>query len=479
MSAPVRYLLAQHIELARVTLELDSPLRIGTGQRDAILDQTFVVDVNGLPAIPGTSIAGVVRAAWPAAGLPALPVPANLLFGFQDRDGGVRSRVTVSWAHVHDANNRPVATRQTLDTLDEVLRLVTSGVRRDHVRIDEKGVVDERGKFESRLVPRGARFTFEIQLDHHDGAPKGEPLLALLALLDAPSTRLGGLSTRGAGAFTIQDVRYRAFDLARDADRKAWSTLPAKLDEPATALEPRPKLPSLDADKVITCALSLQPDAPILVGSGAAPLDRNRKTDALDPVTESIITWNKGRATVATQQVVFPAAGIKGALRHRATFHARAKAGATLHFDDRTGTSTLDEGALRRADEAMVALFGEANDEGSGQRGRVQLEDLWPRQHLSMLRQHVSLDRFSGGPMDGLLFADAPLLVADQLALRVLVTDANSLPALAREALDAALRDLATGRLAIGHATSRGYGTFRSVQPPAWSDAAWLAGGAA
>ena len=47
--------------LAHVTIELSTPLTIGTGNGDDLNDSTCVLDTNGLPTIPGTSLAGMLR----------------------------------------------------------------------------------------------------------------------------------------------------------------------------------------------------------------------------------------------------------------------------------------------------------------------------------------------------------------------------------------------------------------------------------
>ena len=50
-----------HRYLARVVLEAVSPLALGTGERDIITDALVATDTNGLPYLPGSSIAGVLR----------------------------------------------------------------------------------------------------------------------------------------------------------------------------------------------------------------------------------------------------------------------------------------------------------------------------------------------------------------------------------------------------------------------------------
>ena len=47
--------------LARIVIEAKTPLAVGSGDNNVLTDALVATDANGLPYIPGTSIAGVVR----------------------------------------------------------------------------------------------------------------------------------------------------------------------------------------------------------------------------------------------------------------------------------------------------------------------------------------------------------------------------------------------------------------------------------
>ena len=49
------------VHIARFSLQARSALSIGTGGTDGVFDHPIVRDANGLPLIPGTSLAGVLR----------------------------------------------------------------------------------------------------------------------------------------------------------------------------------------------------------------------------------------------------------------------------------------------------------------------------------------------------------------------------------------------------------------------------------
>ena len=50
-----------HRFLARFVIEAETPLAVGSGEKDILTDALVATDVNGLPYIPGTAIAGVLR----------------------------------------------------------------------------------------------------------------------------------------------------------------------------------------------------------------------------------------------------------------------------------------------------------------------------------------------------------------------------------------------------------------------------------
>jgi CRISPR/Cas system CMR subunit Cmr4 (Cas7 group RAMP superfamily) len=78
-----------HRYVLRGTLEFTTPFLVGAGRKGDVADAVFVADPNGLPAIPGSSLAGVLRARFQERhGEEA----TNRLFGFQRKDQGEGSR---------------------------------------------------------------------------------------------------------------------------------------------------------------------------------------------------------------------------------------------------------------------------------------------------------------------------------------------------------------------------------------------------
>lgn len=465
--------------LARVTVEATSPIAVGTGSGDALRDALFAVGPGGLPYLPATSLAGVLRRA-------ATPEQDKRQQWFgKVLNGAVLSRVVVSDGLLHDRSNRP----QRLEALpgdDSVLGFAAAGITRDHVRLNAAGVADGAGKFDDSAVPAGVRFTFEVRVDLDGSADGDECVQALRTVLAAP-LYVGGKTNNGYGALKPVAVSVRTFDLAGSpADRKVWAELPrdlampAKLDGLGFRSEPlasnTKQAKAAPGGQFVTLSLTAQDH--LLLGGGSWLPDQAAAavgtSGVKQPYTELGISWTGSAGEVSAKpQAVIPASGVKGALRHRTVFHLRrllAKAGG--------------ENPDSRVEEAIESLFGsvkgEKNDESSGRPGRVRIGDFrftpaaMADEKLA-LATHVSIDRFTGGPMPGLLFSDVSLFRRG-FTLQVEALPALNQSKLARQAFVWALRDLVEGRLALGTGRNAGYGFLKGNLNDLQPLAQWVKG---
>ncbi len=450
---------------------------VSSGSEDDLRDAVFVVDANGLPALPGSSIAGVLRHAFPEN-------RARELFGYQDQNGGESSTVEISWGQVHDRNNLPTPFRCDSEsnlTGDPVLSCLRAGVKRDHARINPRGVVDGRGKFDELAVPAGARFTFEL-LVHEEGATI---LDSLLARLDSGVLRFGGKSRRGLGTFATVDSWKDEFDLSKSEDRSRFRNLPRDLSRPIpdgvlrfrgpSALKPQGE------DRWVKATVTLNPEDFWFFGGGEPVLDEHLRGDrayeAL-PVTEARIVWKAGTGEVVESQHSIPASGIKGALRHRLAFHGRRLEGTFVEVPESPKAWLEIREALAEWDGVLWWFGNENNSETASfprTAGRVFISDGWIEQPRSGGLDHVSLDRFTQGPMDGALFDERPLY-GGSIALEVVIDThfgESKPPRHSIAAFEKALDDLCKGKLAIGAGAARGHGFCRGKV--AWSDdGSWI-----
>jgi CRISPR/Cas system CSM-associated protein Csm3 (group 7 of RAMP superfamily) len=462
-------------EVARVTIEMSSPFLVGSGEGDGLHDEVFTTDANGLPAIPGESLTGVLRHALAEGRDPANDEACREVFGFQDGDRGDASAVKVSWAQVHGKSDRPVPFRGADVAGDEVLALLAAGVPRDHVRIGPHGAVDERGKFDELLVPAGARFTFELVVDERSPR-RAEALLSLLARREL---RIGKATRRGHGRLKIIRAAVASFDLRDPDDRASYARLPVALEDgDGGVLAPMALPESGSGEGWVTGTMTLEAEGSWLIG-GTLPARRQQPRRRGEdkgkpgwdrfPFTERHIEWKEGPAAgviVHKDRVPFvvPASSVKGALRHRTAFHSRALRGLWAE----RGEVSLDEGT-----EDERALFGELRSDEGGRPGRLILDDarVFPGKDVDFAAfQHVCLDRFTQGPMDGLLF-DELAVHGGRFEMDISLRTVGLEPE-ARCALAKALDDLCEGRLGLGAGRSHGrfQGSIRWDDDGAWKE---------
>lgn len=447
------------VRLARVTLETVAPLSIASGRNDGIFDTHLVRDANGLPLLPGTALAGVLRHhVVDRLGEGA----ADRLFGHHGRgaEEGHTSRVSVTHGHLHDQDNRPVdglcaGLSSWLAPLADALP-----PKRDHVRLNRRGSVDGAGKFDRAFLPAGHRFSFDLALQ--SGTDESAEWEALLGALASATFRLGGGTRAGYGAVGVHAIRALTADLRTAEGLAVFAAWPARLDAPLPPAA-KPIEPPADSGHCGALQLVLTPEAGFRIGQpGATALSRDSKPADAVPYTERRIVWRDGKAGEGARQIVIPASSVKGALRHRTAFH---HARLTGRFIDRN--ARLDDHAS--ADDGLAPLFGDASDTSdgiAGQAGCLWFDDavLGDGTWKTATQMHVSIDRFTGGARAGRLFKEEQVHTTqpDTVKLRIAL-DRRRLRDAApemRHALRLAFEDLAEGRLALGAASSRGHGFF-------------------
>lgn len=446
--------------VARATIEFKTPFLVGAGREGDVADAVFLADPNGLPALPGSSLAGVLRAAYEHE---HGRIETESLFGFPNRKEGEGSKLTVSWACIHDSKGAPVEGIVEPSRLnDEVLQNALTPTVRDHVKINHLGAsdADSHGKFDEQAVSAGHRFTFELELagTEEDRETEQRQWDNLLAILGMPGLRLGGKTRRGFGGFEFMNgsVLERHFDLSRPEDFRAYSEHPVKLSMPSKVLIPR-GLPALES-KTKTIRMKLKPEGYWMFGGGV-DIEGAHGDAGMAPVRDSRIDWSSNPAKVLKDRILIPATGIKGAISHRVAFHYNA---SNNRFADGQSQDVLKKWA--EENEAVLALFGYCKDkDDDGQRGRIIINDMFVAENPpQQLVHHVGIDRFTGGARDSVLFSERPFWQGMELELEINVVEANLIkdPSI-WAAFRKALEDLANGQLQVGAGAGRGNGYFK------------------
>ncbi len=477
----------QAFSVARVTIQFHSAFLVARGEGDGLFDEVFVTDANGLPAIPGSSLAGVCRHALGR--VEGFNIPRiEKLFGYQ-RPGNKSetaeaqdSLIRFSWGQVHDSDDRPVPFIHA-DMKDQLLSFLAAGVFRDHVRIGSHGAVDGAGKFDELVVPAGSRFTFEFELDDASDV-RPEQIVAVLRGRDA---RIGKGSRHGLGDFEVLRWSAAHFNCLNEADRKRLSKMSPHLQDHGDGVFEPQSLPDASVGQnVATGTITLTAENSWFVAGtvpmGEAFLDEsgNKPLKEADrfPLAEGMIHWDitgrENRGVVLTDEkarFLLPGTSVKGALRHRFAFHLRTILGRTWDpdnpeaFPDDTPLPG-EEAVFGAAKSATQRGQDEADsEEDMGRPSRLVVGDVMlksaPRQSAF---DHVCLDRFTQAPVDGKLFGERTLL-GGEVEIPVTLYH-GGLDADAKKALCRAIKDLAEGRLGLG--AGRGHGRFRGTV--CWDD---------
>lgn len=479
---PRRYLC-----LARVTIEFESPLRIGTGVEDERLGHTVLRDHRGLPIIPGTSIAGTIKARL---------TPAPAWFGDGEKGDEAMhalSAVDITHALPLDASGHAVHPTAPLTEPDEVLRALRAHHERNHVRLNARGSAASRTFRTSPLVLTGARFVFDLQVSGPTREEAEARLDLLLAALDHPWTTLGGGGAEGHGEFRIHDIQAAAFDLTLSRQKRgvgglaeygAWPTSLSDALPPIAKSTTAPQDPpeGIEAPPV-RIQLQLEARDFAYVGGGDTSLSSVPHLDKpphIAPWREPRISWVNGTGSVTVPEAVFPGSAIRGALRHRTVFHLNRLLGVWADpSHDKPITHLHQHDAFRN--KALWPLFGGlelADGEEDPRAGRIRVLDAWPENTVVAHQHHVTIDRFTGGAYDRHLYVEEVLGGRPmRLTIELRVHDpGNEVPSELRQAFALALEDLREGRLALGSGEGHGHGRFEH-RHETWSDEkAWLDG---
>lgn len=425
-------------QVARIVVEAVTPICVGSGEATIETDSEVALDVNGLPYIPGTAIAGVLRHAMDEAD------SKSDLFGYQDdNDGGLGSRLIVSEARMAGSDGKAVdglLDEKKDDFLDRYHDLPV----RQHVRINGSGVAADTGKFDGQVAFKGTRFVFELELKQETA--NDAELAAILNQLKRSDLRFGGGSRNGFGKVEVKSCVCKSYDLG-DA-----SSLDEYLQK-SSSLADELKGEEFEFDEATGSAtiykLTLRPDDFFLFGAG-----HGDKLADMIPVTESVVEWNNGKGDFKDKEkdklmLIIPATSLKGALRHRTLYHLNRMRG---NFADRGGE-------LREKD--VEPLFGYAGPENEGRAtcGKVLMSDIIEELGVEKYANHVAVDRFTGGTIDGALFTERTVNgLGLEYVTEICLTDAVDSDLQA--ALEKAMTDVCSGLLPLGGGVNRGNGCF-------------------
>lgn len=446
--------------LATVVLEAETPWVISSGDKNVMTDSSILKDVNGFPYIPGTSIAGVLRHSIGEE-------KAKKFFGFKDDQNGKESNlangseIIFSEARILAPDGKVLDGIVDLNTIDQDwLKRFSRLPKRNHVRISDKGVAEDKGKFDEEVIYKGTRFAFDIELVASSAKDKSGYFSDVLTELGKETFRIGGGSRSGFGKVKVVSIRKREFDLRKAEGLDEYLKTPSSLNADHSTWDEVTNVTDA-TDGWIRYDLTLTPEDFFLFGAGFG----DQEVDDIS-VRESFIVWENGRGRFKDGAILIPAASLKGALSHRVAFHYNAKSGTFAmktdlnDFVNQSGNHNL----------AVRELFGYQDDDSeiSQKRGICLFSDIIGEYRTAeKVLNHVSIDRFTGGAIDGALFSEKVIDGRDR-SLEFKTSILVKKPSMnsedfdkALDCLELALDDINRGTLSLGGGSGRGHGIFK------------------
>lgn len=438
--------LYRYRHMARVVVETATPLAVSSGNTDIVTDSPVVTDVNGMPYIPATSLAGVIRHALNISDA----AKENNIFGYQDKKGGEGSRIIFTDAIMIGKEGEALDGIQSINWNDDFYAHYADLPIRQHVRISDRGTAEDSGKFDNQVVYKGTRFVFEIEVV---SAAEDDKDLFLKALnqLYAASFRVGGGTRKGYGKLKVVSCKMASLDLTNANDLEAYCAKSSSLTEGWSCYQPY-QSPNQEEPQQgwEQYTLLLSPMDFMFFSSGQGDEDADNVA-----ASESVVTWDDtGKPQFKDKQVLIPASSVKGTIAHRTAYHYNK---FTHYYASK---ETIGENKQNHAVEVLFGKAGEGKEDIK--RGNVIMGDIIQGDLADKTFFHVKIDAFTGGTIDGALFQEKSANGRGQTyELEILVKkEALEEEEKVRMAFEQSLNDICEGLLPLGGATNRGYGIF-------------------
>jgi CRISPR/Cas system CSM-associated protein Csm3 (group 7 of RAMP superfamily) len=391
----------------------------------------LLVDTDpwGRPQLPGTSLAGALREMIRGTDDQAA---ADALFGqlLPARSGGadVDARASLIWV----LGSRPVSPDGTeLTAMPSQLRASTAICR-------SRAAAEANTLRVEEMLPAGSRF--EVFLRWDDAPAAG--LDRLLAQLAAWRPLIGRGTSRGRGSCAIETIRHGTLRLDDPAGLHRWLTTSGPdLARAVATTEARGGDTASGPDAL--ARIEMRITGPLRVGSGKPPEATGSQGQQVTPM------FRDG------DRYVLPGTGLKGLLRSRAEYILRST-GVTPWpcLDQRCGQCWTCEVFGHAGGQDMAAR-------AVGARAMIRITDAAVDDPVPVQRQHVAIDRFTGGAHEGLLYTvDALEAGSFTITVEALAGDlaAGKITEI-RAVLRLVLEDLNDGIAGIGAGVARGYGS--------------------
>jgi CRISPR-associated RAMP protein (TIGR02581 family) len=240
-------------------LRMNSALHVGSGSEASHADATVLRHADGRPFIPGSSLKGALRSHLErlsqSPALADVGVESCLLYPDHPQETTAPNCPTPGW--VDAGKDATSAEEEQFEALCHTCTLFGSPILAGKVRIPDLDVVErsfggegevrdgvgidrDRGqavdgvKFDYEVVPSDTAFHFSIAVENPDVVELGL-LAAGVRELQRGNLPLGGKTTRGLGACTLEDLSLYDADLSSASGLSDYLT--SRGDEKATEVD--------------------------------------------------------------------------------------------------------------------------------------------------------------------------------------------------------------------------------------------------
>jgi CRISPR/Cas system CSM-associated protein Csm3 (group 7 of RAMP superfamily) len=406
----------------RANLVAESPIKLSSGVDDAT-DADVLVDAEGVPFIPGTSLVGVIRHYVDAIKKQAGDKDAsyvNLWFGYivPNADKGSKSLVTV-----YDAF--PLGEARVS--------------MRDGVRLTADKTTDGTGKYDYQVVDEGTTFDLRLQIEY-DGSSEVEAVNALLSTIvcgiNAGEVMVGGKTSRGFGRISVSDVRVLALDLDDEDGIRNY----IDFDWERSAFKPFAQM---------VCKQSLYEEPRVVdLAVASSLMIRDYATLERSGYEQKLVDAQALEG--ANHNPIVPGTSWAGAFKH----HMQR----ILRLANYSGLAGEDT-----ADAFLSRVFGDV----SGARGvasKIEFSQSEVKGSRPINLTRTAIDRFTGGAANEKLFTNRLAFGGTttlSIRWRKSLSDADK--KLLASLVDVCIADLCDGTLAVGGMTATGSGMFRKA----------------
>lgn len=444
----------------KITFQLESPLCVGSGRNDST-DQDILRDSRGIPYIPGSAVAGVVREACQK----YLSGDKNWKYYFGD--------APINRGQSTDRNAEEIIESKIVffdaaiveEKTEEEKEEQKPGYRifqRDGVALNEYKSAKKHAKFDWEILEGDCTFQTFMEISQEEEAPGAREVLWNIARLwKEADFRFGAKTTRGFGKIGNAAVWGRSFSLIPGAREDKEGSIEEWMDfhlfaEEAWNQENSSKVLSYEemnqtlAEKKETWTIESKKKLSLKLCQRGG-LSIRRYTTQFTQEDSSPDQEQMTSLTSKGEVPVIPGTTWAGAIGHRMEELLGESRSIKVKRSEKDVQTYHYFGAVEgKEKEKSLISFGES-----------RLEDAEPK---TMSRN--AIDRFLGSTADGALFKEK-VYWGGETTLDISFGDPYCTAVLYSEdfikALAAALCDLHEGYLAIGGATSIGRGLF-SIQ---------------